>query len=314
MTSSEIVSAIEMQFNDKYHEKGFVFKKSSRGDSFYLVAKRGNKKPIQIRLSDHGTYVKTWTDLANKKDSTIRLVDPSFSINYSIVFIDNGNNLTSDCIGQPNCENCKIPECIPQELKGVTDKKHTYQVMQYVYDSSVIKMKYIQGFVNVIYQTIRCGKFIDPLSNAVKKQNDNISIARKARQKQLRSIFIKESQLCNMILESVKRVINIEHSILLTTESKNNKNMKKNVQRINESQLRAIVAESVKKVLKESHSMEIEAALQDICRASSLIRNKTEYTQEEDYEPDYEIGYNDAAYLHKWASEIEEQAGEWLRN
>jgi len=111
-----------------------------------------------------------------------------------------------------------------------------------------------------------------------------------------------------------KKAVSVMVSDKSIDESKNYKNMKKNVQRINESQLRAIVAESVKKVLKESHSMELEAALQDICRASSLIRNKTEYTQEEDYEPDYEIGYNDAAYLHKWASEIEEQASEWLRN
>jgi len=40
-------------------------------------------------------------------------------------------------------------------------------------------------------------------------------------------------------------------------ESKNYKNMKKNVQRINESQLRAIVAESVRKVLNEINTYTI---------------------------------------------------------
>ncbi len=211
MTANEIVNAIEMAFNRKHMGNGLIFKMASNGDSFYLVASRGNgAKPIQIRLSNHGTYLKTWVDMANKKDSTVRLIDPSFSINYSIVFIDGDNNLTSDCEGQPNCDNCKIPECVPQQLNGTTDKKHSYQVMQYVYDSSLIKMKYIQGFVNAIYQAIHSGKFIDPLMNAIKNQTDGQPIERKAKAKQLQSRFLKEfsiEQFRTILAESIKEVL-----------------------------------------------------------------------------------------------------------
>ena len=71
-------------------------------DSHYLLNTNRRWRPIQIRVSNHGTYLRTWVDLANGKDSNIRLVDPSTSINISIVFVDKDKNLTKDCI-VPNC-------------------------------------------------------------------------------------------------------------------------------------------------------------------------------------------------------------------
>lgn len=57
-------------------------------DSHYLLNTNNRGKPIQIRVSNHGTYLRTWVDMANGKDSNMRLIDPSASINISIVFID----------------------------------------------------------------------------------------------------------------------------------------------------------------------------------------------------------------------------------
>ena len=64
------------------------------------------------------------------------------------------------------------------------------------------------------------------------------------------------------------------------TESKTNKNMKKNVVKINENTLRQIVAESVKKVLKEDTvyqmgrgEVSVDASYQRIGKALNALRH-----------------------------------------
>lgn len=269
MRSNEIISSIVTLFNTKFQGMGFYFKMSSGGESYYMVANRGDgKKPVQIRISNHGTYVKTWVDLVNKNDSNVRLVDPSVSINFSIVFIDNGNSLTYDCEDNQDCNDCSIPQCVPQQVKGTTEKKHTYQVMQYVYDSSVIKMKYIQGFVNMLYQAVRLGRFNDPLRNAIIQQGEQPPIERKAKPKQLKSVFIKEALIRSIVREALLDMA-FTYSI---NESNTKKDMKQNKKTINEAQLRAIVKEAVKSVLKENG--EVQQSL--ISQARKTIQSALE--------------------------------------
>ncbi|MCQ2160407.1 MAG: hypothetical protein MJY97_04880 [Bacteroidales bacterium] len=241
MRSNEIISSIVTLFNKNFQERGLYFKMSSGGESYYMVAKRKNRKPVQIRISNHGTYVKTWTDLVNKADSNVRLVDPSISINFSIVFIDNGDSLTYDCDDNQNCNDCNIPQCVPQQVKGTTAKKHTYQVMQYVYDSSVIRMKYIQGFVNMLYQAVRLGKFNDPLQNAIKQQGEQPPIERKAKPKQLKSVFIKEALIRSIVRKALLDMA-FTYSI---NETNTRKDMKQNRIKITESQLRNMITEVI---------------------------------------------------------------------
>lgn len=133
-------------------------------DSHYLLNTNRRGRPIQIRVSNHGTYLRTWVDLANGKDSQMRLVDPSTSINISIVFVDAGNNLTKDCIN-PNCDNCAQAICKPSIVKGITSKNRQYSVLQYTYQSEMINNRYLKSIINAINRASIGGRYIDPLNN-----------------------------------------------------------------------------------------------------------------------------------------------------
>lgn len=67
----------------------------------------------------------------------------------------------------------------------------------------------------------------------------------------------------------------------ITNESKTNKNMKKNIVKLNEQQLRQIVAESVKKVLKEDdyEDYEVEQCVNDI--KPLILKLSQSYTTEQ---------------------------------
>ncbi len=217
MVSSDVISQILAVFKGRskqYNVGSFI--SNDNGTSFYLSSKRGTT-PVQIRLSNHGTYLKTWVDRTHLEDSRERLIDPSHCINISVIFIDEGQNITKDCPSQQDCEGCLIQPCIPQTFEGQNELGHPFSVKQYCYQSKFIRQKYINGIVKAIFEAIITGEYVDPLA----------SLKRAAKPKTLSS---KQG---------------------ITKESKINKNMKKNVVKINEQQLKKIVAESVKMMLKE---------------------------------------------------------------
>lgn len=221
MVSSKIISQILAVFkgrSQQYNIGSFI--SNDNGTSFYLSSPRG-ETPVQIRLSNHGTYLKTRVDRTHLKDSRERLLDPSHCINISIVFIDDGQDITKDCPSQQDCEGCLIQPCIPQTFEGQNELGHPFSVKQYCYQSKYIRQKYINGIVKAIFEAIIKGEYIDPLA----------FLKRAAKPK----TFSSKSEI--------------------TKESKTMKymNTKKT---ITESQLRNIVAESVKKVLKESFNDE----------------------------------------------------------
>lgn len=230
MVANSIISIILNKYKElcQRYPHAASFSASKKGNSFYLIQKRKDLPAIQIRLSNHGTYLKTWTDREELSNST-RLEDPSTCINISIVFIDNGTDITKDCKTMPNCDNCKITPCIPQTFKGQNELGTPFQVMQYVYDSSKIKSRYLNGLTRAIMMARVKGKYNDPLEK----------LQRAAHLKVLDS----RANLPN------PKVAKYERNNNKTNE---NKTMKKNVIRINEAQFKKIVAESVKKVLRES--------------------------------------------------------------
>lgn len=186
-------------------------------DSHYLLNTNNRGKPIQIRVSNHGTYLRTWVDMANGKDSNMRLIDPSASINISIVFIDKGNNLTKDCIGQSDCENCGEEICKPSIVQGITSKNRKYTVLQYTYQSEMINSRYLKSIINAIKRASIGGRYIDPLNSIqmkrakVKSMTTHDSITEdnnlKLRYKMKKRIRLTEGDLHSIIRQQVRNIL-----------------------------------------------------------------------------------------------------------
>lgn len=139
------------------------FVPNRHADAFYMVQKCvGSNPSVQIRLSDRGTYLNTWTDSGEMWEGFERL-DPSQAVNISIVFVDKGNGITKDCDGQSNCEGCKLPVCMPRKFDGQTEKP--FKVIQYVYQSKNIYPRYFKGLAKAIFHARHTGEYIDPLRN-----------------------------------------------------------------------------------------------------------------------------------------------------
>lgn len=168
MIAGDIISEIikRMKFwGSRFPDATTSFIPNTRGDSFYLIQNRGdNNLPVQIRLSNHGTYLETWTDRKELGGSVDR-IDPTYSINISIVFVDNGKSITDDCEGQVNCEGCALTVCKPQTFAGQNEIGRPFKVYQYVYQSDTIAPRYINALVKSIFHARHSGEYIDPLKD-----------------------------------------------------------------------------------------------------------------------------------------------------
>jgi hypothetical protein len=168
MIAGDIISEIikRMKFwGSRFPDATTSFIPNTRGNSFYLIQNRGdNNLPVQIRLSNHGTYLETRTDRKELGDSVDR-IDPTHSINISIVFVDNGKSITDDCEGQVNCEGCALPVCKPQTFAGQNEIGRPFKVYQYVYQSDTIAPRYINALAKSIFHARHSGEYIDPLKD-----------------------------------------------------------------------------------------------------------------------------------------------------
>ena len=266
------------------------FLPNGKGDSFYSIQKRKEQKPVQIRISNHGTYLKTWVDREKLSDSKTRLLDPAHCINISIVFLDEGNNLTNDCIGQNNCNDCQITPCTPQTFEGQNEIGRPFTVNQFVYNSKCINNRNLNGIVRAIINALKQGVYKDPL----------IETTRKASSKELKSNYTPQSA-------SIAKKRTNENK-----EYKTNKNMSKNKIRITENELKQIVAESVKRVLKEGAWYGDTKPFQIIYNAADQIVQKLEYVNDDTYE---EVG-DDYSYgrMYDWAVKVRDDAEYYIRN
>ena len=174
MIASDIINLILQRYKmlcAKYPQSP-SFIPNTKGDSFYLISNRGEGlQPIQIRLSNHGTYLETWCDRNELGDSVERL-NPALCVNISIVFVDEGEDLTKDCKGMANCEGCEIEPCKPQTFEGQDQIGRPFTVIQYVYSSKCIRRKYINGLTKAIAEASTKGKYIDPLADIYRAAKD----------------------------------------------------------------------------------------------------------------------------------------------
>lgn len=229
MSSREIIDLILGKYKTKCGTLS-SFVSNDNLSSFYISQQRSNNlPPVQIRLSNHGTYLRTWVDRVNLNNSKGRLFNPSHCINISIVFLDEDSDLTNDCEGQINCDDCQITPCIPQTFEGQNELGHSFTVYQFVYKSKCIKRRYIDGIVNAIISALKQGVYKDSLAN----------IEQKASTKELKSNYTPQ----NTSVNKNKTNENKEYKI--------NKNMKKQVIRLTESDLKNIIKESVERILNE---------------------------------------------------------------
>lgn len=173
MSSREIIDLILGKYKTKCGTLS-SFVSNDNLSSFYISQQRSNNlPPVQIRLSNHGTYLRTWVDRVNLNNSKGRLFNPSHCINISIVFLDEDSDLTNDCEGQINCDDCQITPCIPQTFEGQNELGHSFTVYQFVYKSKCIKRRYIDGIVNAIISALKQGVYKDSLANIEQKASTN---------------------------------------------------------------------------------------------------------------------------------------------
>ena len=208
---------------------------NSKDTSYYKVFRNANLTH-QIRVSNHGTYLRTWID----KD-----YDPSISTNISIVFTKNGVP-TNDCLidSQTNepfkdCAPCIDQQtqsqqpCKPRQVAGISNKKRIFIVKQYVYNCEYLSIEDVPLLIQSIKQSASSGSFNDPFIDTENKA-------------------AKCTELTP--IESVKDSINQRYNIIKESKQKNcNRNMKTNkkVVRLTESKLKQMIAESIKGVLME---------------------------------------------------------------
>ena len=229
MTASDIISEIikRMKFwGGRFPTATTSFIPNTKGNSYYLIQNRGeNNLPVQIRISNHGTYLETWTDRKELGDSVDR-IDPAHSINISIVFVDNGKSITNDCDDQVNCEGCVLPVCKPQTFDGQNEIGRPFKVFQYVYQSDDIASRYINSLTKAIFHARYTGEYIDPLKDlpraAKPKEFDSTNLPKGKQPKysqtenkqynknrnMKQTIKLRESELKQMIAESVRRALN----------------------------------------------------------------------------------------------------------
>lgn len=176
------------------------FKPNKRDDSYYRTYKTQGNRPQQARISNYGTHLWTWYD---------RDYDPSYAINTCIVFSESGTH-DSDVSVDMN---------IKDKQGNVIGQRKTMEVIQYVYncqlldenDTSLIN-KEVQsiwqnnGFKDPLAGTPKHAKVFKLIPNQpIQTITENKQYNKNTNMKQ--TIRLTESELRNMITESVRKII-----------------------------------------------------------------------------------------------------------
>ena len=166
-----------------------------------------------VRISNYCTWMKIWDNYLQKNPQ-----DAKRNI-LSLVFEDGEDTYTEEC------------------LFTVTERKKPIRVTEYVFKSASLSKQDVKMIIGSLQQMMITNKFNEPTGKG--ERFDRISV---------------NPDYMNIETTADRRAIpagghGMDYSI---EESKTNKNMKKNIVKINENTLRKMVAESVKKVLKET--------------------------------------------------------------
>ena len=172
------------------------FKPNANDSSYYRVYTTQGNKPIQVRVSNHGTHLWTWY---GKK------YDPSISVNICVVFSQNG-----ECNSNTN-----VDMRIVNNQGAVVGEKKQFEVIQYVYNCSLLDKQDV-GYINqAILNIWKNNGFSDPFERtdkAATKQvlypvsNNNVQNEnRNTNDKHL--IKLSEYEFKRLVKETVKRVL-----------------------------------------------------------------------------------------------------------
>ncbi len=178
------------------------FKPNKKDTSFYRTYSIAGSKPIQIRVSNHGTFLRTWDAYAD--------YIPSYAINICIVFTENGENDS----------NTNVVMNLYNKDGKIIGRKKDYEIIQYTYNCSFLNSDDVTKISNCIMSIWENKSFSDPFKGTNKKakierlkpnqkpeqiiENKNKTNNKMNMKKQIR---LNESQLNEIVKESVKRIL-----------------------------------------------------------------------------------------------------------
>lgn len=177
---------------------GFIPNKHE--NSYYKTYVTQGSRPMQVRISNHGTHLWTWYDKG---------YDPSYAINTCIVYSADGTHNS----------NVNVDMRIKDKQNNVIGQRKSFEVIQYVYNCQLLDEN-DSALINQAIQSIWQNKeYKDPLAKTPKhakvyKLMPNHSIETLIENKQhntntkmKRTIQLKETELRSMIEESVRKMI-----------------------------------------------------------------------------------------------------------
>lgn len=179
------------------------FKPNANDSSYYRVYTTQGNKPIQVRVSNHGTHLWTWYG---------KEYDPSISINICVAFSQNG-----ECNS-----NINVDMRILDNQGTVVGEKKQFEVVQYTYNCSLLDKQDI-GYINqAILNIWKNNGFSDPFNGtdkAATKQvlhpvaNNKQEIKENKKMNKKQVIKINENQLKQIVTETVKKVLKEDNNI-----------------------------------------------------------------------------------------------------
>ena len=173
------------------------FRPNKRDTSYYRTYTTEGNRPLQARVSNHGTWLWTWYD----KD-----YDPSYAINFCVVFSKNGE-YDSDVSVDMN---------IKDKEGNVIGQKKSFEVIQYVYNCQLLDIN-DAALINQQVQSIWQNKgFTDPFANTPKHA---------------KVMILKPNEPIKPIIEN-KQYINMNKKLIRLTESELRKVIKESVNRV----------------------------------------------------------------------------------
>ena len=174
------------------------FKPNRNDSSYYRTYTIEGNRPLQARISNHGTWLWTWYD---------KQYDPSYAINTCVVYSENGEDNS----------NIEVDMRIVDKDGNVIGEKKPFEVTQYVYNCQLLDEN-DSILINQAVQNIWQNKgYKDPLANTPKharvmilrpNEEPEIITENKTRYNMNKKLIrLTESNLQEIIREAVEKVL-----------------------------------------------------------------------------------------------------------
>ena len=173
------------------------FKPNRRDTSYYRTYTMADSRPMQARVSNHGTWLWTWYD----KD-----YDPSYAINACVVYSEDGEDKSDVSVDME----------IKDEEGNVVGERESFEVTQYVYNCQILDAN-DAALINQAVQNIWQNKgFKDPLANTPKhakvmilRPNETPEIITETKYTKMNKKLIRltESDLHRIVKESINTIV-----------------------------------------------------------------------------------------------------------